>query len=105
MLINLLANCSILRVYGDFAYRILRILIDTINNKIKFNFTIIIQFLSETITVKKRRLTLMLPEGGLLIGIITVIFGIIVMIFPKILNYIIGIYLIIIGILGILQSM
>lgn len=47
----------------------------------------------------------MLPEGGLLIGIITVIFGIIVMIFPKILNYIIGTYLIIIGIMGILQSM
>ncbi len=44
-------------------------------------------------------------EGGLLIGIMTVVFGIIVMIFPKILNYIIGVYLIIIGIIGISQSM
>ena len=47
----------------------------------------------------------MLLEGGLLIGIITVVSGIIVMIFPKILNYIIGIYLIIIGIMGISQSL
>jgi hypothetical protein len=47
----------------------------------------------------------MLPEGGLLIGIITVIFWIIVMIFPKILNYIIGIYLIIVGIMGIWLSL
>jgi hypothetical protein len=47
----------------------------------------------------------MLQESGLLIGIITVIFGFIVMIFPKILNYIIGTYLIIIGIIGILQAL
>jgi hypothetical protein len=47
----------------------------------------------------------MLIEAGLLIGIMTVVFGIIVMIFPKILNYIIGVYLIIIGIIGISQSM
>ena len=35
--------------------------------------------------------------GGLFMGIVTLIFGIIVMIFPKILNYLVGIYLIIIG--------
>jgi len=33
-------------------------------------------------------------------GIASIIFGIIVMIFPKILNYLVGIYLIIIGIMA-----
>ncbi len=47
----------------------------------------------------------MLQVNDLTIGIITVIFGIIVMIFPKILNYLIGIYLIIIGGLAILQAL
>ena len=35
-------------------------------------------------------------------GIASLVFGIIVMIFPKILNYLVGIYLIIIGILAII---
>ena len=35
-------------------------------------------------------------------GIASLIFGIIVMIFPKILNYLVGIYLIIIGIMAII---
>ena len=35
-------------------------------------------------------------------GIASLIFGVIVMIFPKILNYLIGIYLIIIGIMAII---
>ena len=35
-------------------------------------------------------------------GIASLIFGIIVMIFPKILNYLIGLYLIIIGIMAII---
>jgi uncharacterized membrane protein HdeD (DUF308 family) len=39
---------------------------------------------------------------GLWMGIASLVFGIIVMIFPKILNYIIGIYLIIIGIMAII---
>jgi uncharacterized membrane protein HdeD (DUF308 family) len=47
----------------------------------------------------------MLQVNDLTIGIITVIFGIIVMVFPKILNYLIGIYLIIIGALAILQAL
>ncbi len=47
----------------------------------------------------------MLQVNDLTIGIITVIFGVIVMAFPKILNYLIGIYLIIIGVLAILQAL
>jgi hypothetical protein len=42
--------------------------------------------------------------GGMLIGILTLIFGITVMIFPKILNYLVGIYLVIIGLWGIVSS-
>lgn len=41
-----------------------------------------------------------LPVLGLWMGIASLIFGFIVMIFPKILNYLVGIYLIIIGILA-----
>jgi uncharacterized membrane protein HdeD (DUF308 family) len=43
-----------------------------------------------------------LPTLGLWMGIASLVFGVIVMIFPKILNYLVGIYLIIIGILGII---
>ena len=43
-----------------------------------------------------------LPVLGLWMGIASLVFGVIVMIFPKILNYIIGIYLIIIVILAII---
>ena len=43
-----------------------------------------------------------LPALGLWMGIASLIFGIIVMIFPKILNYIIGVYLIIIGIMALI---
>ncbi|TET41114.1 MAG: DUF3096 domain-containing protein, partial [Dehalococcoidia bacterium] len=39
-----------------------------------------------------------LGQLGLIGGIITLIFGIVVMIFPKILNYLVGIWLIIIGV-------
>jgi uncharacterized membrane protein HdeD (DUF308 family) len=45
-----------------------------------------------------------MPSGGLFWGIITIIFGIIVLIFPKILNYLVGIYLVVIGLLAILSS-
>ncbi len=47
----------------------------------------------------------MLQVNGLLVGIITVVFGIIVMMFPKILNYLIGIYLIIIGAMAVIQAL
>ena len=38
-------------------------------------------------------------------GIVTLISGIIVMVFPKILNYLVGIYLIIIGLWAIITSL
>ena len=43
-----------------------------------------------------------LPALGLWMGIASLVFGVIVMIFPKILNYLVGIYLIVIGILAII---
>jgi len=41
---------------------------------------------------------------GLLVGIASLICGIIVMVFPKILNYLVGIYLIMVGIIAIIAS-
>jgi uncharacterized membrane protein HdeD (DUF308 family) len=43
-----------------------------------------------------------IPALGLWMAIASIIFGIIIMIFPKILNYLIGIYLIIIGVLALI---
>jgi uncharacterized membrane protein HdeD (DUF308 family) len=43
-----------------------------------------------------------LPVLGLWMGIASLLFGLLVMFFPKILNYLIGIYLIVIGILSII---
>jgi uncharacterized membrane protein HdeD (DUF308 family) len=45
-----------------------------------------------------------LPRLSLIGGIITLIFGIIVMIFPKILNYLVGSWLIIIGVVVLIPS-
>jgi uncharacterized membrane protein HdeD (DUF308 family) len=42
------------------------------------------------------------PVLGLWMGIASLIFGVIVMVFPKILNYLVGIYLIIIGIMALI---
>jgi uncharacterized membrane protein HdeD (DUF308 family) len=42
------------------------------------------------------------PTLGLLVGIISLICGVIVMVFPKILNYLVGIYLIIIGVIALI---
>ena len=42
------------------------------------------------------------PVLGLWMGIASLVFGLIVMIFPKILNYLVGIYLIIIGVMAII---
>ncbi len=39
-----------------------------------------------------------LPVGGLITGLITIAAGVVILIWPKILPYILGIYLIIIGI-------
>jgi len=44
-----------------------------------------------------------LGAAGLIGGIITLAFGIIVMIFPKILNYLVGIWLIIIGVVALIS--
>ncbi len=41
-------------------------------------------------------------SAGLFLGIISLVAGIIVMVFPKILNYLVGIYLIIIGIIALI---
>jgi uncharacterized membrane protein HdeD (DUF308 family) len=43
-----------------------------------------------------------LPALGLWMGIASLVFGVIVMIFPKILNYLVGVYLIIIGVLALI---
>ena len=43
-----------------------------------------------------------LPALGLWMGIASLVFGLIVMIFPKILNYLVGIYLINVGIMAII---
>jgi len=40
---------------------------------------------------------------GLALGVLAVIFGILVLVFPKILNYLIGIFLIITGAIAIIQ--
>ena len=43
--------------------------------------------------------------AGLAMGVIALIFGIVVMIFPKILNYLVGIFLIIAGGIAIYQAL
>jgi len=43
-----------------------------------------------------------LPALGLWMGIASLGFGLVVMIFPKILNYLVGIYLIIIGVMALI---
>ena len=40
------------------------------------------------------------PALSLWMGVASLVFGLIVMIFPKILNYLVGIYLIIIGVMA-----
>jgi uncharacterized membrane protein HdeD (DUF308 family) len=42
------------------------------------------------------------PTVGLWVGIASLVFGVIVIIFPKILNYLVGIYLIIVGIMALI---
>ena len=42
-------------------------------------------------------------ELGLIISIVTLVAGLIVLIWPKFLNYIVGLYLIVVGILGIID--
>ncbi len=42
---------------------------------------------------------------GLVAGVIAVIFGIVILIFPRILNYLVGAFLIIIGAIAIFQAL
>ena len=46
----------------------------------------------------------LLPFGGLIAGIITIVAGIIVLVWPRILAYILGIYLIIVGLITVISS-
>lgn len=46
-----------------------------------------------------------LHVSGLVAGILTILAGVIVMVWPRILAYILGIYLIIIGIIAVLNSL
>lgn len=45
-----------------------------------------------------------LPVGGLIAGILSIIVGIIIIVWPRIIAYLIGIYLVIVGIIAILAS-
>ncbi len=47
----------------------------------------------------------LLPFGGLIAGIITVVAGVIVLIWPRIIAYVIGIYLIIVGALAVIAAL
>jgi len=47
----------------------------------------------------------LLPFGGLIAGIITVVAGVIVLIWPRIIAYIIGIYFIIVGALAVIAAL
>ena len=42
---------------------------------------------------------------GLVAGVIAVVFGILVLIFPKVLNYLVGAFLIIVGAIAIFQAL
>ena len=43
--------------------------------------------------------------NGLVPGVIAVVFGILVLIFPKVLNYLVGAFLIIVGAIAIFQAL
>ena len=47
----------------------------------------------------------LLSIGGLIAGIIAVVFGIVILVWPKILAYLIAIYLIIVGVIAIVGSL
>jgi hypothetical protein len=41
---------------------------------------------------------------GMVWGIVTLVFGVIIIIFPKLLNYLVGVYLIIFGLLAVIGA-
>ena len=46
----------------------------------------------------------LLPIGGIIAGILTLAVGIVILVWPRIIAYIIGIYLILVGLTAILAS-
>lgn len=46
----------------------------------------------------------MLGASGLAMGIISLVFGILILLIPRILNYLVAIYLIIVGLLAIIRA-
>jgi uncharacterized membrane protein HdeD (DUF308 family) len=42
------------------------------------------------------------PVGGLIAGILTIVAGIVILVWPKVIAYIIGIYLIIVGLVAVI---
>ena len=46
----------------------------------------------------------LLPGGGLVVGLITIAAGIVVLVWPRILAYIVGIYLIIVGLIWAIRA-
>jgi len=49
-------------------------------------------------------MVLSLPQMGMVWGIVTLFFGVIIIIFPKLLNFLVGAYLIIFGLLAVIGA-
>ena len=47
----------------------------------------------------------LLPLGGIVVGIVTIAAGVIVLVWPKIIAYIVGIYLIVVGLVAVVTSL
>ena len=56
------------------------------------------------ITIKRRQemISSLFPVGGLIAGILAIVAGVVILIWPKIIAYIIGIYLIIVGLVAVI---
>jgi len=73
-----------------------------------YDFPCYVDYQVVNISTKTRKEVMMgglLPFGGLIVGIITVVAGVIVLIWPRIIAYIIGIYLIIVGALAVIAAL
>ena len=70
--------------------------------------SLLCSLLNYNISIKTRKeLTMggLIPFGGLIAGIITIAAGIIVLVWPRIIAYIVGIYLIIIGVIAVVTAL
>ena len=56
------------------------------------------------IAIKRRQEMIgnLFPVGGLIAGILTIVAGIVILIWPKVIAYIIGIYLIVVGLVAVI---